>query len=75
MGGKGKIFISGEITSKAAVDVESVVRRVLNDVGYDATQYEIVNNIGRQSLDIAMGVDIGGAGDNGLKGPFLLRWL
>ena len=66
MGGKGKIFISGEITSKAAVDVESVVRRVLNDVGYDATQYEIVNNLGQQSPDIAMGVDMGGAGDNGM---------
>ena len=62
MGGKGKIFITGEVTSKAKVDVESVVRKVLNDVLYEG-DYEIVNNLGMQSPDIALGVDTGGAGN------------
>ncbi len=61
MGGKGKIFITGEVTSK------SVVKRVLKDVGYDAN-YEIINNLGKQSPDIAMGTndEVGGAGDQGM---------
>ena len=67
MGGKGKIFITGEVTSKASVDVESVVKRVLYDVGYN-TNYEIINNLGKQSPDIAMGTndEVGGAGDQGM---------
>ncbi len=67
MGGKGKIFITGEVNSKASVDVESVVKRVLSDVGYD-TNYEIINNLGKQSPDIAMGTndEVGGAGDQGM---------
>lgn len=67
MGGKGKIFITGEVTSKASVDVESIVKRVLKDVGYD-TNYEIINNLGKQSPDIAMGTndEVGGAGDQGM---------
>ncbi len=67
MGGKGKIFITGEVTSKASVDVESVVKRVLYDVGYN-TNYEIINNLGKQSPDIAMGTNdkVGGAGDQGM---------
>ena len=43
-GGKGKIFITGEVTSKSKVNVESVVKKVLLDVGYD-TNYEIINNL------------------------------
>ena len=67
MGGKGKIFITGEVTSKAFVDVESIVKRVLSDVGYD-NNYEIINNLGKQSPDIAMGTNdkVGGAGDQGM---------
>lgn len=67
-GGKGKIFITGEITTKAKIDVEKIARRVLNDVGYtkEAETYEIIDNIGKQSADIALGVDIGGAGDQGM---------
>ncbi len=67
MGGKGKIFLTGEISSTALVPVEEIVRRVLIDVGYD-TSYEIINNIGKQSPDIAMGTkeEVGGAGDQGL---------
>lgn len=67
MGGKGKIFISGEVTSKTKVDIVKVVKRVLKDVGY-STNYEIISNIGLQSPDIALGTNekVGGAGDNGM---------
>ena len=67
MGGKGKIFITGEVTSKAKVDVIAVVKRVLKDVGYQE-EYEIINNLGKQSKDIALGTnkEVGGAGDQGM---------
>ena len=67
MGGKGKIFITGEVTSKAKVDIESIVRRVLNDVGY-LEDYTIINNLGEQSPDIALGTNdvVDGAGDQGM---------
>lgn len=66
-GGKGKIFITGEITSNANIDVEKIAKRVLSDVGY-STDYEIINNIGLQSSDIALGTNdtVNGAGDNGM---------
>lgn len=68
-GGKGKIFITGEVTSNAKVDVKRTVRKVLSDVGY-SQNYKIINNIGLQSPDINRGVsqdngDIG-AGDQGM---------
>ena len=65
VGGKGKIFVTGEVTTKASINVESIVKRVLRDVGYSG-DYEVINNIGMQSPDIAMGVDVGGAGDQGM---------
>lgn len=66
-GGKGKIFITGEITTGANIDIESIVKRVLADIGY-TTNYEVIDNIGKQSPDIALGTndEIGGAGDNGM---------
>ena len=65
VGGKGKIFVTGEITTKAKIDVDEIVKTVLENVGYNK-HCEIINNIGQQSNDIALGVDIGGAGDNGM---------
>ena len=86
MGGKGKIFITGEVTSNSEVNVEEVVRRVLKDVGYidqnnrainvvesgNSDEIEIVNNLGKQSHDIALGTndEIGGAGDQGMMFGF-----
>ena len=74
------VVIAGEITSDAKPDLENVVRRVINDIGYDnddvgfnGSKVEIINAIGMQSNDIAQGVDEGsgtdenqGAGDQGL---------
>ena len=67
IGGKGKIFITGEVTSNTKVNVEDVVKSVLKDVGY-LTDYEIINNIGIQSKDIALGTndEVLGAGDQGM---------
>lgn len=66
-GGKGKIFVTGEITTKADYNVEQIVKRVLKDVGY-RTDYEVIDNIGKQSQDIALGTndEVGGAGDQGM---------
>ena len=68
MGGKGKIFITGEVTTTAHIDICKIVNRVLTDIGY-TTKYEIINNLGKQSRDIALGTndEIGGAGEQGKK--------
>ena len=69
--------IAGEITSKADVDIEKVVRNVIREVGYtdasigigaDSCQVQV--NLDQQSPDIAMGVDADGAGDQGLMFGF-----
>ena len=67
MGGKNKIFITGEVTSKANININKIVKRVLKDIGYK-THYEIINNLGIQSKDIALGTndEVGGAGDQGM---------
>lgn len=64
-GGKGKIFVTGEVTTRAKFNTEEIVKRVLHDIGY-SDNYEVIDNIGRQSPDIALGVDVGGAGDQGM---------
>lgn len=64
-GGKGKIFITGEVTTNAKINVKKITKRVLKDVGY-STKYKIIDNLGKQSADIAQGVDVGGAGDQGM---------
>ncbi len=67
MGGKGKIFITGEVTSNSIFNINDVVKKVLLDVGY-SDNYEIINNIGIQSKDIALGTNnkVMGAGDQGM---------
>ena len=62
--GKGQILITGEITSKANVNIEDVVRNTIKEIGYDNELLdidyrtcEIILNISKQSPDIAMGVD------------------
>ena len=74
----GMVIVAGEITTDAYVDVESIVRDVVNDIGYnhsesgfDSHTCAVLNGIGAQSPDIAMGVDESddheqGAGDQGL---------
>lgn len=69
----GKVTVAGQITSNAILDVESIVREKLKEVGYDDARYNmdyrtcnIDINITKQSRDIAMGVDTGGAGDQGI---------
>ena len=66
VGGKGIIFVTGEITTNAILDVQSLVKEVLIDVGYDPSEYTVTDNIGKQSPDISLGVDVGGAGDQGM---------
>ena len=66
-GGKGIIFITGEVTTSAKYSAKKIAKRVLKDVGY-STKYKIIDNIGRQSKDIELGTndEIGGAGDQGM---------
>lgn len=74
MGGKGKIFITGEVTTNAKLDVSSITKRVLSDVGY-SDDYEIIDNLGKQSADIALGTneEVLGAGDNGMMFGYACR--
>jgi S-adenosylmethionine synthetase len=69
----GLVVIAGEITTKAYVDFQSLVRGVIQSIGYDNALYgfdsntcAVISTINKQSGDIAMGVDTGGAGDQGM---------
>ena len=73
----GMAIVAGEITTNAVVDYQEVVRATITDVGYtrgkfgfDAETCAVLSTIHRQSPDIAMGVDTGGAGDQGLMFGF-----
>jgi S-adenosylmethionine synthetase len=73
----GICVVSGEITTNTYVDVPRLVRSVIEDIGYsdanfgfDSKTCGIINSIQSQSPDIAMGVDTGGAGDQGLMFGF-----
>lgn len=59
-GGHGRVFVTGEVTSRAeSVDVEAIVKRLAGEV-------EVIEHIAAQSPEIAHGVDAGGAGDQGI---------
>jgi S-adenosylmethionine synthetase len=69
----GLVVIAGEITTKAYVDFQTVVRGTVASIGYDNALYgfdantcAVISSINKQSGDIAMGVDTGGAGDQGM---------
>lgn len=67
----GLILIGGEITTKTYVDVQDIARGVIREIGYKpglGFDYDcgVINTIHAQSPDIAMGVDTGGAGDQGI---------
>jgi S-adenosylmethionine synthetase len=69
----GLAMVAGEITTSAYVDFQDVVRSTINEIGYnrgkfgfDAQTCAVLSSIHSQSPDIAMGVDTGGAGDQGL---------
>jgi len=69
----GLVVIAGEITTKAYVDFQTLVRGVVASIGYDNAVYgfdsntcAVISSINKQSGDIAMGVDTGGAGDQGM---------
>ena len=69
----GLVVVAGEITTKAYVDFQGVARGVVSSIGYNNALYgfdsntcAVISTINKQSGDIAMGVDTGGAGDQGM---------
>lgn len=64
-GGHGLLVIGGEVTSSAKVDYEKIARDLYKDLGYKE-DLRVMVNVVQQSPDIAMGVDNGGAGDQGI---------
>lgn len=69
----GLAFVAGEITTKCYVEIPDIVRSTIRDIGYTRAKYgfdyetcAVITSIHGQSSDIALGVDIGGAGDQGL---------
>lgn len=73
----GFVFIFGEIRTKGYADIPKIARRVIKDIGYTDATYgfdhkacSVLTSIDEQSPDIAMGVDPGGAGDQGMMFGF-----
>ena len=73
----GLVVLAGEITTTATVDFSRVARETIRDIGYTRAKFgfdcdtcSVLSAVGRQSPDIAMGVDTGGAGDQGLMFGF-----
>lgn len=69
----GQVIVAGEVTTNAYIDIHEVVRETIREIGYTKAEYKfdadscgILNAIHSQSADIAMGVDTGGAGDQGM---------
>ena len=73
----GLAFVAGEITTGCYVEIPDIVRETIKEIGYTRAKYgfdyetcAVITSIHEQSSDIAMGVDIGGAGDQGLMFGF-----
>jgi S-adenosylmethionine synthetase len=73
----GLVVIAGEITTKAYVDFQNLVRGTISSIGYNNALYgfdsntcAVISSINKQSGDIALGVDTGGAGDQGMMFGF-----
>src|SRR3990172_166254 len=69
----GLVLVGGEISTEAYIEVQDIVRATIKKIGYTSAEYKfdaescsVLNAIHSQSPDIAMGVDAGGAGDQGL---------
>jgi S-adenosylmethionine synthetase len=69
----GLAFVAGEITTLCYVDIPTIIRETIRDIGYTRAKYgfdyetcAVITSIHEQSGDIALGVDTGGAGDQGL---------
>jgi S-adenosylmethionine synthetase len=69
----GQVIVAGEVTTNAYIDIHEVVRGTIKEIGYNKAEYKfdaescgILNAIHSQSADIAMGVNTGGAGDQGM---------
>jgi S-adenosylmethionine synthetase len=76
----GLAIVAGEISSRGYVEIPELVRRVIGRIGYDSAEYgfdshtcAVMTTIDNQSPDIAMGVNTGGAGDQGLMFGFACR--
>jgi S-adenosylmethionine synthetase len=73
----GLVVVAGEITTTATIDISKVARETIREIGYTRAKYgfdcdtcSVLSAVGKQSPDIAMGVNIGGAGDQGLMFGF-----
>jgi S-adenosylmethionine synthetase len=76
----GLAFIAGEISTKTYVDIKSIVRQTIKEIGYTRAKFgfdyetcAVISSIDPQSGDIAQGVDTGGAGDQGMMFGFAVR--